>query len=162
MFKKSLLTVFLVVACFSAEKILAQLFGVWFKADFLIILIVFFNLSRGTRASLGVAFLAGFLRDCFATKMFGMSIFNYVACAYMTTLLKMYIYHIGSAAAHVLIVFLITIFSVCLQFVFTLTVSAVTFAGMFRHVLLPEVLATTILTPYTITKIRRCVSRLSA
>lgn len=152
----------LVFVTFVVEAVIHQVFGPWFRPDLLLILIVFFSLYRGTRYSLFAAVFAGLLKDSYGAGVFGASIFVYVACAYLTTYLKIFIYHAGSGASRALMVFLICVCSGALHYLLLVMFEEPVFGQMFRHVFVPEVLSTTVIAPYVYQKFRLCASRLFA
>lgn len=159
--RRGLVIIGLVGICFIAESVLGDLLGRWFKPNLLIILIVFLNLSRGTHYSILAAFLAGLLKDSFSVKLFGLNIFSFVVCAYLTTFFKIYIYQTGSAASRVFMVFLISGLNVVIQYLMNVMLAPIYFGEAVLHVWLPEVLATTVAAGYVLEKLKQCVLRLS-
>ena len=158
-----ILNIFLfVITAFVIESAAGEVLGPWVKPNLLIILIVFFNLFRGIRYALLAAVLAGLLKDSFTVGMFGVNTFSFVICAYLATLFKMYIYHVGSSAAKFLIVFLVVLCNIFLQYILQAAVYPIGFKEMFLHVLLPEVLTTTLIAHYTLEKYKTCAKRLFA
>jgi rod shape-determining protein MreD len=141
------------------EDIFVHIFGRWFPPNFLIILIIFFNLFRGTRYSLLCAVFAGVLKDSFSVNTFGLHIFSFIACAYLTTFLKMYFYQVGSQASRILLVFLVTQAQVLIYFYLSGILSPLPFQEMFVHIFIPQVMATVCVAPYTIEKVKQCALR---
>lgn len=155
--RRILLIIASVFVCFMIESILDEIVGRWFRPNLLIILVVFFNLVRGIRYSLFAAFVAGLLKDSFGTGVFGINIFSFIICAYLATIIKMYIYHYGSNASRMLLIFVIATINIHVCYVVTLMFVPIGFSDMFIHILLPEVFATTIVTTYAFKKLRQCV-----
>lgn len=151
-----------VFICFWIENLLTELGGAWFTPNLLIVLIVFFNLFRGIRYSLLTALLAGLLKDSFGVGTFGFHTVSFIACAYLTSMTKIYIYQTGTNAARVLLVFFITLVNVALQCIMNMMFVSVEFARVFVHIILPEVLATSALTPYIFKKFKQCALRFFA
>ena len=104
--------VFLSLAFYLIEFFLFNLFGRWVTPDLLLILVVFFNLYWGIRFSLLAALFAGFIQDSFSIDPFGTNTFTFIICVFLTTLIKRYLYQIGSISSRVLMIFLVSILSV--------------------------------------------------
>lgn len=162
-----LVSALFVFVLFLIENILSELFGRWFSPNLLIILVIFFTLTRGIRYGLLAALLSGLLKDSFSVNVFGLNIFSFIACAYLTIFIKKYIYQAGSNASRVLMVFIISLSYIGIQYMlygmFVLTVAgpaAIDFSEMFVFILLPEVLATTITTVYVFEKLKQCALKL--
>ena len=151
-----------VFVVFIIQNVLLNLFGQWFKPNILIILVVFFNLYRGIRYSLFAALLAGLLMDSMSVKVFGLHIFAYILCAYLTTFIKMYIYQPGSDASRILMVFLISLLYFVIQYLLNLMFVVIPFDQAFVFVLIPEVLTTTVMSLYFFEKFKQCASKLFA
>ncbi len=159
--QRILLVIVAVFAAFVFEGVLAQLFGPWGQPSLLILLIVFFNLFRGIRYSLFAAILGGLLRDSYSVRIFGLNTFAFVACAYMTTLLKWYFYRAGSPSFRVVIVFLISLVNVLIHYALQTIYYSVNFGAVFTQILLPEVILTTALTNYVFDRLKQCALKYS-
>ncbi len=157
--RKIFLTLASVFVCFLIEQLLARYLGRWFTPDLLLILIVFFNLSRSTRYSLLAAVFAGLLKDSFVPRSFGLYTFSFICCAYLTSLLKVYIYQTGSMGSRILIVAIMTVVNAHILFFLNLMSTTLYYGEMFRYLLVPELLATTVATPYVFGKFKSCVLR---
>jgi rod shape-determining protein MreD len=90
-----------------AEFCLFNLFGRWGDPNVLLLVVIFFNLYSGIRYSLWAALWAGVLKDCFSTMPFGTNVFAYVACAYLSTLIRRYSYERGSDLSKLWMVFVL-------------------------------------------------------
>ena len=146
---------------FLLEFVFYHLFGRWFKPNFIILLVIFFNVFFETKYSLFVAIVGGILKDSFSTIGFGTYTFSFIVCSYLVTLIRKYFYQVESGYLRIVVV-------VVLCFVNSLIVGAVSFSsGFFRleeiamYVLLPEALATIVVAVYTFQKLRLCVLKLS-
>ena len=159
--KRFLFIAILTFIFFLFEFVLFNSFGRWLKPNLLLLLVVYFNLAFGVRFSLVAALLAGLWKDSFTINVFGMNIIAFILCAYMTTFIKRYLFHMGSAGSRVLIVFGVTIFYCIALFVLNTLFSDVDFGQMFIYVLLPEVVLTTLLTNVIFKQLRKCVLKLS-
>ena len=143
------------------EFLLFNFFGKWFTPNLLLILIIFFNLYLGIRYSLLTAVIAGIFKDSFSIDFFGLNILSFVICAFLTTLIKRYLYQIGSISSRVLMVFLVTMASVFINFILDSMLSVNDFQEMIVHILFPEVLVTTVMASYVWGELKKCMVRFS-
>lgn len=146
---------------FLIEFCLFSNFGRWLKPNLLLLLVIYTNLAFGVRFSLVTGLFAGLWKDSFTINVFGMNIIAFILCAYMTTLVKRYLFHMGSGGSRVLIVFGVTVFYSIILFILNSLFSDVHFGQMVIYVLLPEVITTTLLTSVVFRLLRKCVLRLS-
>lgn len=158
--RKILVIAAICAICFIIEALLHQILGRWFKPNLLLIAVVFFNLYWGTRYSLAAAMVGGLLKDGFSAIFFGFNIFSLIACGYLTTFVKMYVYHVGSKSDRVLMVFLVVVLNAIIQYLLKVMLSSVSFPQAFLYVFLPEILTTTIVAGYTFDRLKACVLRL--
>ena len=152
----------LVFATFIVECVFAQVIGYWYIPNLLIILVVFFNLYRGTRYSLLAGVFAGLFKDSFSAGPFGMYTFAFIVAAFLTTLMKMYVYQTGSMVSRMLLVFIVTIGYVTIYWIIQLMFTSLAFPSVFFHILVPEVGLTTLIAPVAFKKYRQCALRLFA
>ncbi|MCR4337956.1 MAG: rod shape-determining protein MreD [Candidatus Omnitrophica bacterium] len=157
--QRFLFVFFAVIIGFFVESLIVDLMGRNFKPNILIIIVVFFNLAWGIRYSLLSAGLAGLLRDAMSVKTFGLNLFPFLLCAYLTTILAKYIYQRGSNASRFLLVIVVELIFLHVQYILNFTIVAVSFSEFFRYVLLPETIITAIVTIYVFQKLRRCALR---
>ncbi len=151
-----------VLACFVAEYFLAQWLPAWFQPNLLLLFVIFFNLYRGIRHSLLVAFFSGLIQDSFAPQIFGLNIFALMLCAYCTTLLKMYIYESGSVVSRLFLVFLITTLYVLVVFCLRMIFIPFHFWSAMHYIMLPQIFATTVFSIYILKAFRQCALKLFA
>src|SRR3989338_3294243 len=159
-FRKFFIIAIICALCFIIEILLGNLLGRWFKPNLILIAIVFFNLSWGTRYGLAAAIIGGLMKDSFSANFFGLNIFSLLSCAYLITFIRKYVYHVGSQAGRVKMVVIIVILNVTIQVLVKVALSYVNIGQAFHYVFLPEVIATTVLAGYTFDKLKRCVSNL--
>ena len=152
----------LVFVTFVVECVLAQVIGYWYIPNLLIILVVFFNLYRGTRYSLVAGVFAGLLKDSFSAGPFGLYTFAFIIAAFFTTLMKMYVYQPGSMVSRVLLVFIVTVGYVTTYWLIQLMFTSLAFPSVFFHILVPEVGLTTLIAPVAFKKYRQCALKLFA
>jgi rod shape-determining protein MreD len=159
----SVFIIFLFVfVSFVIECVLANVVGPHAIPNLLIVLIVFFNLYRGTRYALLAAIFAGVFKDSYSAGPFGLYILAFIVAAFLTTLLKVYVYQPGSMVSRVLLVFVVLLGYMATLCVFQLMFTAVEFPLVLSHVLLPELGLTVLITPYVFNKLRQCALRFFA
>jgi len=147
---------------YAVESVIKEIFGGWFCPNLLLILVVFFNLFKGIRYSIGTAVLAGLLKDSYSAGIFGQHIFSFVLCAYLTVFIKTYLYHTSSHGSRVFFVFLVSFLNVLILYALNVMLGSVSFVEMVSHVLVPEVLSTTLVTPFVYRKYKQCALKLFA
>jgi len=158
--------IILIPACvlvfFLAEFFLFNMAGRWFMPNLLLLMVIYFNLVFGIRYSIFAAIFAGILKDSFGTGIFGMNIFAFVLCAYMTTVLKKYLYYVTSRFSKFLLVFFVTTVHIIAYFCLQTMFGKINAVQTFKFVFVPEILTTLIATSFIFTQLRKCVSRLFA
>src|SRR5438093_11253128 len=128
--RKIFLIAFVIFGFFLIEQTLFEQFGRWFTPDFMILVVIYFNLAFGIRYSLVAAVFAGLFKDSFTINVFGMNIFAFILCAFLTTWIKRYLLQVGSGASRILIVMAVTIFYCLLLFILNSLYGEVDFAQM--------------------------------
>ena len=136
--------------------------GRWFMPNLLLLMIIYFNWAFGIRYSIFAAVLAGVLKDSFSTSIFGINIFSFVLCAYMTTVLKKYFHHVTLRWSRSLLVVSIVIIHITANFFLQMMFGSVDAVQIFKFVLIPEILTTLIVASFVFTQLRKCASRLFA
>ncbi len=145
---------------FIIEFIVFNMIGRWAMPNLLILIVIFVNLSFGIRYGLFTAVLAGVIKDSFSTSFFGINVFSFVVCAYMTTILKRYFYDKHSRSSRLLLVFSICLINVLVHFVLYTMFGVVDIIQTFQYILIPEIFTTLIVTAYTFRQLKKCVLRL--
>lgn len=148
--------------CFVIEYFFIQWFPLWFRPNILLLLVIFFNVYRGIRHSLLVAFLAGLIQDAFAPQFFGLNIFLFMLCAYLTTFLKMYIYEAGSSASRLFLVFLVSFLYVFIGALLRMMFVPLNFGAVIRYVMLPQVITTAAVSLHLLRVFRQCALKFFA
>ena len=129
--------------------------------NFVLIAVVFFNLYRGLRYSLGAAFLGGFLLDSFGGTIVGINIFSLVMCAFVTSTLKMYIYQPGVSESRVVVVLVAIGLNSFLQYFINIVMGIdIRLGDAFWKVILPEIILTTLVASYTLERLKQCALKL--
>jgi len=160
--RKTLLIIAFVVAGFLVESVWAEVFGRAWTPDVMIIMLVFFNLFRGIRSSLVVAIFAGALQDSYGVHVFGVHILAFVVCAYLTTAIKVYMYHPGSPFFRIITVFLVSTANVLLQTALREMSAPLDFMEVMGHVAFSEIAVTTVAAPYVFEKLKQCALKFFA
>ncbi len=159
--RKALFISFFVFIFFLIEFFLFNIIGRAFMPNFLLLLVIFFNLSWGIRYGLFSAILAGLLKDSFSIGMFGMYTFAFALCAYLITVLSKYIYRKGSITSMLLLVLVMTFINVCVQYVLRMMFIRVNFFQVIQFILVPEILTTLLVSTITFQYLRKCVLKSS-
>ena len=141
------------------EFLLFNLVGFRFTPNLLLILVIFFVLSLGTRYGLLTAIGAGLLRDSFDIGPLGVNVFSFMICAYITPFIRKYLYHTGSASSRLLLVFCVCLVNVGIHLFLYMKFGPVNIMDVFKFVLLPEVLSTLVVANGSIEVFRKCASR---
>ena len=94
---------------FASEFVLYNAFGAWGKPEFLILVVVFFNLYLGIRFSIISAVFCGLFKDACGIAPWGTYLLVYIAAAFMTTLVRRYLYQQGSRFSRGLVAFFVLV-----------------------------------------------------
>ncbi len=159
--RKTVLILLLVFICFLLEFFIFNIAGSWFMPNFLLLLIIFLNLSWGIRYSLLSAVFAGLIKDGFSSSTFGIYTFSFVFCAYLTTVFSKFLYHKGSALSRMILVAIVTAINVLVHYVLQMMFVSVNIFQVIQHILIPEILTTLLVSTITFQYLRKCVLKLS-
>jgi len=129
--------------------------------NLLLLAIIYFNLVFGIRYSIVAAVLAGILKDSFSADLFGMNIFSFVLCAYITTILKRYLHYVTSRWSRILLVFCVTTADVIVHYCLQMMFGKIGGFEVFRFIFVPEIVSTLIVTSFVFAQLKKCVSKLS-
>jgi len=155
--KKIFVITLLVYFLLILENVLFQFLGSWGMPNLLLLLIIFVNLTLGIRYSIFTAVLAGALKDSLSIDFFGLNLFSFVLCAYMTTILCRYIYQKGSFFSQLLLVFVICLINISFHYVMSFGIYS--FTQVIQYVLVTEILTTLLVTSFVFKQFRKCVLR---
>ena len=154
---------FSVIIAFIIEFLLFHLGGRWAVPDLELLLVMFFNMYFGIRYGLVTAVLAGTIRDSFSIGTLGVNVCSFIVAAYMTTILKQYIYHMGSRLSRYILIFIIiAINAVVHYYLYRMLVGPLHPGQVFRFVFLPQALLTLLVAPFVFEQLKKCVSKLFA
>jgi rod shape-determining protein MreD len=149
----------LAVVFFCIEFIIFNVFTSVYKPHLMILLIIFFDLYLGIRYGLYAAVLAGLLADSYSTGIFGLNIVVYILCAYMTSILRKYIYYRGSRLSRLLLVLLISLIEFAARVVLHAIAGQLDFLGAVTTAYLPALCVTLLITTSVFQQLRLCASR---
>ncbi|MCA9405770.1 MAG: hypothetical protein KC684_04485, partial [Candidatus Omnitrophica bacterium] len=96
------------------------------------------------------------------TGVLGVSLFSFVAAAYITTFLKTYIYQTGTKLSQFFLVMIVVVINGLLEYLLYMKYTDIHFFDVVKYVLTPDVLTTTIVSVYTFRQLKSCVLKLSA
>ena len=159
--RKGLIICGFVVVFFLLEFFIYNILGRDFTPNLLLLLVMFFNLYLGIRYSLFTAVAAGFLKDSFSPHVFGINLFAFVLCAYMTTVLKNTVYHMGSSFSRLILISLVCFIYMIVNFILYTMFMPVDFRDALLYVLLPQVLITLLVANPVFGLLKKCVLKLS-
>jgi rod shape-determining protein MreD len=152
------------IICYLAllvEFCLFNLFGRWADPNILLLVVIFFNLYSGIRYSLFAALCAGILKDCFSTMPFGANVFAFVACAYLSTLIRKYSYERGSDPSKLgVVLVLVTAHTAVMGLLQNMIFDEVRWLDVWGSIWLPEVVTTVIVALYVFEKLQLVAKRL--
>lgn len=152
------LIVFIVFYC---EFILFSVFGRFFKPNLLLLLVIFFNISRGTEYSIFVAILAGLLKDGFSASEFGAYFISFVVCGYLVTMLRKYFYQVDSGHLRIIVAGVMSLLHAGLVYSLGYAPQMIDFDQALIFVILPEVVATTLVAAFVFDKLKICALKFS-
>ncbi len=158
--KVAVITFFVIVA-FVIESLLFYLMGRWATPDLELLLVMFFNMYFGIRYGLVTAVLAGTIRDSFTIGAPGVNVCSFIVSAYMTTILKQYIYHMGSRLSRYILIFIIiAINAVVHYYLYRILVGTLDPQQVFQFIFFPGAVLTLFVAPFVFEQLKKCVSRL--
>ena len=156
---------FLILACvlvgFFIELFLFNIVGRLFLPNLLILLVICFNIFLGIRYSLFTAVVAGLLKDSFSISPFGVYLFSFVAAAFITTVLKRYIYHRGSRFSLLLLTLLVLLINGLVHFLIAVMLGQVEAAQVVKFIFVPEILSTVVVANFVFYQLKTCVLKFS-
>jgi rod shape-determining protein MreD len=152
------------IICYLAllvEFCLFNLFGRWGAPQLLLLVVIFFNLYSGIRYSLWAALWAGILADCFSTMPFGTNVFAFVACAYLSTLIRKYSYERGSDLSKLWMVFvLVTAHTAIMGLLHNMIFDEVRWWDVWGSIWVPAILTTVMVTLFVFERLQVVAKRL--
>jgi rod shape-determining protein MreD len=139
---------------FALEFLLYNFWGPWGKPELLTLVVIFFNLYLGIRFSIIAAFFCGILKDASGVAPFGTYVMVYIAAAYVTTLVRKYLYQPGSRASRVVVVFFAVAGCFLVQLILSTMNHDVRLGEHMLYLLVPQMLTTLIAATYVFEQLR--------
>ena len=161
MLKKTLMIVVLALGLFVVEYFLFSFFGRWFKPNLLLLLTMFFTLYLGIRFGLIAAVLCGLLKDSFTVGLWGVNIFSFVMCAFMTTILRKYVYMMSSQWSRGILIFSVLFLNMIFNYFLFSISTPISFFQAVSYIFIPEAVVTLCAANLTFDFFKKCVSKLS-
>ena len=125
------------------------------------LVVIFFNLYSGIRYSLWAALCAGIMKDCFSTMPFGTNVFVYMACAYLSTVIRRYFYERGSDVSKLgMVLAMVTVHSLLMGMCHTMIFDEIRWADVWSSIWLPQVVTTLAVTIYVFEKLQFVAKKL--
>ncbi len=156
--RRTVVITFLAFTFYVLQFVFYNIFGHWFMPNLLLLLVLFFTLIKGIRIGILTAFISGMVVDSFHMDLFGLNIFSFLICGYLTVLVKRYVYHDGAFSV-TFMAFLMSIANIFIQFVVISLFRPLNFYQTVVNILVPETIATTVVAVITFSLLRQCVLR---
>ena len=139
---------------FALEFVLYNFWGQWGKPEFLILVVIFFNLYLGIRFSIIAALCCGLFKDASGVAPFGTYMLVYITAAYLTTLVRQYIYQPGSVFSRGVVTFLVTAGCFIMQSLLMNMNHDIRLDGSWYYILIPQLFTTMIAATYVFARLR--------
>lgn len=148
----------LVLLFFLVEYLFSIVFGPYLLPNFMLLLIIFVDMSMGIRYALLAAFVGGAIKDAYSIEFFGFHILTYMLCAYLTTLVARGLHQKGSWLSLILMIF-------CIHSVLLICQGALSFnLGLWpefiKQIYAPEIISTLLVSGVIFNYLRKCVLKL--
>ena len=139
---------------FALEFLLYNFWGQWGKPELLILVVIFFNLYLGIRYSILAAVFCGIFKDASGVAPFGTYILVYIAAAYVTTLVRRYLYQPGSRFSRAIVTFFVVLGCFFVQVVLSNMNHEVRLTELLAYLLVPQMLTTLIAATYVFAQLK--------
>ena len=158
--KKTSWIIIFSILLFFLQAGLFSVFGGWFKPNFLLLFIIYLNLTRGIRYGLLASLVCGLLMDSFGTGIFGIHAFSFFVCSYLIAVVKKYFIQFDVLPFKIVIVSVFTIFNILFLYLLNTIFIEINFKHVFLFILFPETVSTVAVAPYTFDCLKKCASKL--
>jgi len=152
--KRTAVIALITYLAFALEFLLYNFWGPWGKPELLILVVIFFNLYLGIRFSIIAAIFCGLLKDASGVSPFGTYILVYIAAAYITTLVRRYIYQPGSRFSRLVVTLHVMAGCFILQAVLLNMNHEIRFSELFAYILIPQVITTMLAATYVFAQLK--------
>jgi rod shape-determining protein MreD len=133
---------------FALEFLLYNFWGQWGKPELLMLVVIFFNLYLGIRFSIIAAVFSGIFKDASGVAPFATYILVYITAAYVTTLVRRYLYQPGSRFSRIMVVFCVVAGCFIVQVILSNMNHEVRLKEQLLYLLFPQMLTTMIAATY--------------
>lgn len=161
MIAKTLIILVSVLLAWCAEFLTHNLLGAKLTPQFLILLVIFFNLYWGIRYSLAAAVMAGFVKDSFSLHPFGIFWLSLVICAFLTTFFVERFYRRGSRSHRLILSSAICLIFFILATLLHAVMDPVSWRPLWIRVFLPQLILTALVANPYMEFQKSCVSKFS-
>ncbi len=138
---------------FALEFLLYNFWGPWGKPELLILAVIFFNLYLGIRFSIIAAVFGGLFKDSSGIAPFGTYILTYICGAYITTLVRRYVYQPGSRFSRLVVTCLVVLGCFLVQVMLACMNHDLRWGQGLVFVLVPQMLTTMIAATYVFARL---------
>ena len=146
---------------FLIEFILFNLVGRWFKPNLLLLLVVFIDLFWGIRYGIVTAIVAGLLKDSFGLNVFGLHMLAFLSAAYLTIVLRRYLYLSGSRTSYLLMILCVSLGYFCVEYILHWMFRPLHVMETFGLILIPQLLTTLVVTMDVFRQLKKCALKFS-
>ena len=136
------------------EFLFYNFWGPWGKPEILMLVVIFFNLYLGIRFGIIAAIFCGIFKDSSGLAPFGTYILVYIAAAYLTTLVRRYLYEPGSRFSRAVVTFFVVVGCFIVQALLTNMYRDVYFSEQLSYLLIPQLLTTMIAATYVFAQLK--------
>ena len=140
---------------FILEFLLYNFWGQWGKPELLILVVIFFNLYLGIRFSIIAAVFCGLFKDASGVAPFGTYVLVYIAAAYITTLVRWYLYQPGSRFSRAVVSFFVVVGCFIVQAVLSNMSHEIHLGELLIYLLVPQLLTTMIAATYVFEQLKK-------
>jgi len=139
---------------FALEFLLYNFWGQWGKPELLVLVVIFFNLYLGIRYGIVAAVFCGIFKDTSGVVPFGTYILVYIVGAYVTTLVRQYLYQPGSRFSRAVVSFLVVIGCFIVHSFLVNMGHEVHVADLLLYILVPQLLTTMIAATFVFAQLK--------
>jgi len=139
---------------FALEFLLYNFWGAWGKPELLILVVIFFNLYLGIRFSIIAAIFCGVFKDSSGIAPFGTYVLVYISGAYVTTLVRQYLYQPGSRFSRGFVAFCVIVGCFIVQATLSNMYHEIHLGELLIYCLVPQLLTTMIAATYVFEQLK--------
>jgi len=140
---------------YALEFLFYNFWGEWGKPEFLILVVIFFNLYLGIRFGIIAALFCGIFKDASGIAPFGTYVLVYIAGCYVTILVRRYLYEPGSRFSRAVVTFFVIIGCFIVQTILTNMNCEIRLNDLLPSTLAPQLFATMIAATYVYAQLKK-------